>query len=120
MQQQVFLAAALCFAAAMLAAGCVQPSGTPASPISTLAAPAVTSPAVQGPAAGLPNPASVHCIGQGGDVAIRRDAQGNEYGVCIFPNGSSCEEWAMYRGECIPGNITVLPTPTRCPVCSGH
>ena len=24
-------------------------------------------------------------------------------GYCIFPDGSECEEWAFFRGECVPG-----------------
>jgi putative hemolysin len=49
---------------------------------------------------GLPNPASVHCEEQGYTLEIRTDANGNQYGVCIFPDGSECEEWQFFRGEC--------------------
>lgn len=52
---------------------------------------------------GLPNPASVYCEEQGGKVEIRTDAGGGQYGVCIFADGSECDEWAFYRGECSPG-----------------
>jgi putative hemolysin len=52
--------------------------------------------------AGLPNPASVYCEEQGGSVEIRTDADGGQYGVCIFADGSECDEWAFYRGECSP------------------
>ncbi len=51
--------------------------------------------------AGLPNPASANCIKQGGDLIIRTDAKG-EVGYCQFPDGSECEEWALYRNECQP------------------
>jgi putative hemolysin len=52
--------------------------------------------------AGLANPASQYCIEQGGRLEIRKDADGNEYGVCLLPNGSECEEWALFRDkECI-------------------
>ena len=51
-------------------------------------------------AAGLPNPASVYCDGQGYILELRADEAGNQYGVCIFPDGSECEEWAFFRGEC--------------------
>jgi putative hemolysin len=54
-------------------------------------------------AAELPNPASVYCIEQGGTLDIRSDAEGNQYGVCVFADGSECEEWAFFRGECAPG-----------------
>lgn len=50
----------------------------------------------------LPNPASIYCLEQGGKLEIRKDKEGNEYGVCIFPDSSECEEWAFYRGECKP------------------
>lgn len=52
---------------------------------------------------GLPNPASVHCEEQGGRLEMRRDENGS-YGVCIFDNGSECEEWAYFRGECAPAD----------------
>jgi putative hemolysin len=52
--------------------------------------------------AALPNPASVNCTKKGGKVQIRKDSRGNEYGVCIFPNGRECEEWAFFRGQCSP------------------
>jgi putative hemolysin len=52
--------------------------------------------------AGLPNPASVYCEEQGGRLEIRTTADGSQYGACIFPDGSECDEWAFYRGECGP------------------
>jgi putative hemolysin len=52
------------------------------------------------PAGGLPNPASKYCVDQGYRLEIRSDEAGNQYGVCIFPDGSECEEWAFFRGEC--------------------
>ena len=50
---------------------------------------------------GLANPASVHCEEQGGTVEIRAEA-GGEAGYCVFADGSECEEWAFFRGECTP------------------
>ncbi len=55
------------------------------------------------PGPGLANPASVHCIDEGGRLEMRTDANGT-YGVCVFPNGVECEEWAFFRGECLPGD----------------
>ncbi|MBG0771877.1 MAG: DUF333 domain-containing protein [Anaerolineaceae bacterium] len=49
----------------------------------------------------LPNPASVYCEEQGGTLDIR-DEDGGQVGYCIFADGSECEEWAFYRGECGP------------------
>ena len=48
---------------------------------------------------GLPNPASQHCVEQGYKLEIRDETDG-QVGYCIFPDGSECEEWAFYRGEC--------------------
>jgi putative hemolysin len=64
----------------------------------------VTTGATQPAEAGLPNPASAHCEAQGYSLEIRTDEQGGQYGVCIFPDGSQCDEWAYYRGECGPGS----------------
>ena len=47
----------------------------------------------------LANPASVYCEGNNGTVDIRTDENG-QYGVCVFEDGSECEEWKFYRGEC--------------------
>lgn len=64
------------------------------------------APADQAPAANMPNPASVFCEGQGGTVEMHQDAEGNQYGMCVFPDGSECDEWAYFRGECAPGGDT--------------
>lgn len=56
--------------------------------------------------AGIANPASVYCEEQGGALDIRTDADGNEFGVCVFADGSECEEWAFFRGECAPGQAS--------------
>jgi putative hemolysin len=47
----------------------------------------------------LANPASVYCIEKGGNLSIRQDESGGQYGVCKI-NGTECEEWAFFRGEC--------------------
>ena len=47
----------------------------------------------------LANPASVHCVNQGGTLRMEETAAG-QYGICILHNGTECEEWAYYRGEC--------------------
>ncbi len=58
---------------------------------------------------GLPNPASVYCEEQGGALEILTDDEGGQYGLCRFEDGSACEEWAYFRGECAPGDQ--FPTP---------
>ena len=35
------------------------------------------------------------------------DAQGGQSGMCVFPDGSQCDEWAFFRGECQPGGEAV-------------
>ncbi len=49
---------------------------------------------------GLPNPASQFCVEKGYELEIRTKPDGSQTGYCIFPDGSECEEWAYYRGEC--------------------
>lgn len=48
---------------------------------------------------GLANPASVYCADMGYQSEMREDASG-QYGVCVFPDNNSCEEWSFFRGEC--------------------
>lgn len=62
----------------------------------TVPVPAATSM----PQVDMPNPASVYCEQNGNKLEIRTAADGSQNGICIFPNGSTCEEWAYYRGEC--------------------
>lgn len=62
------------------------------------------------PQANMPNPASVYCEQNGNKLEIRTAADGSQSGVCIFPDGSTCDEWAFYRGECGPGT-PISPTP---------
>ncbi len=54
------------------------------------------------PASKLPNPASGYCEEAGGTLKIRTAEDGSQSGLCIFPNGSECDEWAFFRGECAP------------------
>jgi len=54
--------------------------------------------------AGLPNPAAVNCLDKGYRYETRTAADGGQYGVCIFPDGSECDAWAFFRGECSPGS----------------
>ncbi len=65
--------------------------------------------------ANLPNPASVNCEENGGILEMRTDASGGVAGVCIFPDGSECDEWAYFRQECKPGNSLLYTEPTSKP-----
>jgi putative hemolysin len=51
----------------------------------------------------MANPASVYCVQSGYTLEIRASTGGGQYGVCIFPDGSECEEWAFFRKECGAG-----------------
>jgi uncharacterized protein len=76
---------------------CVQPSPTPA-------------PTAE-PTANMANPASVFCEQEGGKVEIQKAADGSESGICLFPDGSQCDEWAFFRGECAPSQPAGTPEP---------
>lgn len=75
-------------------------------------------PTATAPAADMPNPASAYCEGQGFRSEIRTAADGSQFGVCIFPDGSECDEWAFYRGECGPASAAATPEPTSSPAPS--
>lgn len=57
------------------------------------------------PQANIPNPASVYCEQNGGKLEIVTAADSSQSGICIFPDGSSCDEWAYFRGECGPAVV---------------
>jgi predicted secreted protein/putative hemolysin len=85
----------------LLVSGCTQQGATPSG---------TKTPTTTQTSVGMANPASVACGQAGGTVEIKNDATGNQYGMCTFKNGTSCEEWALYRGEgCKPG-VTATPT----------
>ena len=54
------------------------------------------------PQANMQNPASVYCEQNGNKLEITIAADGSQSGVCVFLDGSACDEWAYYRGECGP------------------
>ncbi len=54
---------------------------------------------------GLSNPASVKCLEDGGILKIASTPKG-QVGYCFFADGSVCEEWAYYKGECKPGDCS--------------
>ena len=60
--------------------------------------------------ANMPNPASVHCEQQGNKLEIVTAVDGSQSGVCIFPDGSTCDEWAYFNGECEPEGQNVSPS----------
>jgi putative hemolysin len=98
--------ALLAYAALVLAiSGCGQPDNqvAPADPVQPPepgAAPTHDQPPVV--PVKLANPASTHCVERGGELEIAT-APGGQLGVCVFDDGSRCEEWRFFRGECKPG-----------------
>ncbi len=84
--KQQFLVSCVLLVVLVLGAGCVPvPTATP-KPVGQ----------------DIANPASVNCVKQGGTLEIRKEANG-EVGYCHLADGSECEEWALMRGECKPG-----------------
>ena len=69
----------------------------------------------------LANPASVFCEDHGGRLEIRSDetAGGDEFGICIFADGSECGEWQFYRGDCAPGEAAETRNPVTI-YCEKH
>ena len=53
---------------------------------------------------------SVYCEQNGNKLEIHTAADGSQNGVCVFPDGSTCDEWAYFRGECGPA-AQKSPTP---------
>lgn len=107
----IFVLLGACIIAGIFIAGCTQPQATTA--VQTTAPSATTAPAAE-VTAGMANPASVNCGTVGGKTEIKTAADGGQYGMCMFPNGTSCEEWALFRGEgCKPYTApTVAATTT--------
>jgi len=62
------------------------------------------------PQVNMPNPASLYCEQNGNTLEILTADDGSQSGVCIFPDGSTCDEWAYFRGECGPA-AQKSPTP---------
>ena len=48
----------------------------------------------------IANPASVYCEENGGKLEIRAAEDGSQAGICILKNGTQCDEWKYYRGQC--------------------
>ncbi len=48
----------------------------------------------------IANPASKFCVNNGYKLEMRTDSGGGQFGVCVFPDSSECDEWEFFRGEC--------------------
>ena len=113
----IFVILGACIIAGLLVAGCTQQQAP--APVQTtvptiLATTAVTASATEAPTAAvtanMSNPASVNCGRIGGTTEIKTAADGGQYGMCTFPNGTSCEEWALFRNEGCKTNVTIQTT----------
>src|SRR5512134_271178 len=98
----------------ILLASCTASQIQPTPTMSEVEVPVLTS----SPQANMPNPASVYCEEQGNRSEIRTTADGSQSGACIFPDGSECDEWAYFRGECRPAAQSSVSTeiPTARPI----
>ena len=108
----IFILLAACVVGALFISGCTQTTTTPA----TTAAPTTVATAVvttTAPVEGMANPASVNCGKVGAQSEIKTNADSSQYGVCNFPNGTSCEEWALFRGEGCKAGVTVAANTTK-------
>ena len=61
---------------------------------------------------GLADPAALYCLQHGGVHAVSAEYEtskpgkpgyGGEVGLCIFQDGSYCDEWAYFKGKCQGG-----------------
>ena len=93
--KSMFIILGFCMVAGIFIAGCTQQAPLVTTPTATITAMKTVSPT----SAGMANPASVNCGKIGGTTEIKKNADGSEYGMCTFQNGTSCEEWALYRNE---------------------
>jgi len=94
----------VCLVAGILVTGCTQ-QGAPAQ------TPAVTP--TKAAVIGMPNPASVNCGNVGATSVIMDNPDGSQYGMCKFPNGTACEEWALFRGEGCKPNVAPAATQAK-------
>ena len=65
------------------------------------------------PSTALANPASIYCQQQSGTLEIVTDASGAQSGICHLVDGTACDEWAYFRGECLTTWTSVNQSP-RC------
>ena len=58
--------------------------------------------------ANMANPASVNCVDKGGKLSIVDKPEG-QVGMCTLSDGTVCDEWAYFRGECTAASSTLVP-----------
>jgi putative hemolysin len=72
----------------------------------TLAAGAVAC-STEAPPPQFANPASEHCVQQGGKHVAEKRPDGAAFGVRQFEDNRQCEEWALLRGQCPSGGLRI-------------
>ena len=65
----------------------------------------------------LANPASEFCIKNGGKLEIVTASDGSQSGNCKLADGTICEEWQYFRGECPKKDELRVCTMEWAPVC---
>jgi putative hemolysin len=67
------------------------------------------------PITGIANPASKFCTDNGGTLEIKTAADGSQSGFCTLKDGTVCDEWAYFRGECpaTGGKLQAIDCPTE-------
>jgi putative hemolysin len=108
MTQVLSAAASVWFLSLVASCATTQSDDTPRSaagqePASPAQRPAESEAPNTAEAVQLANPASEHCEKRGGRLERVKDEHGNESGYCVFPDGTRCEEWALFRGQCQAG-----------------
>jgi putative hemolysin len=111
MRQFYYVLIGLVLSGGLLMSACTPASSPQPEPSASAAQPSRPAGPSQTPApantsSNLANPASVNCVQKGNRLEIRTAADGSQVGICIFPDGSQCEEWAFFRGECAQGTLT--------------
>ena len=51
-----------------------------------------------------------YCTQNGNKLEIHTAADDSQSGICVFPDGSTCDEWAYYRESVVPQHKQI-----RCP-----
>jgi hypothetical protein len=67
----------------------------------TQPASAVPAPPPYDPPVGMADPSWEYCAQQGGKP-VSVPGTGGEHGVCVFPDGTQCNTWDLYHGDCKP------------------
>jgi putative hemolysin len=48
----------------------------------------------------IPDPSAVYCDALGYENRIGTRESGAQYGICVFPDGTECDSWSFYEGQC--------------------